>query len=561
MNGDDRIKPEIIFEDGIPLPPSEKPVIILQGSDYEIGYQYFYQAVQIFGTWVSTHFSIIGSPTQEAGVWVTAELKSRQYSETELNELHEYDQYIKRFAPEFIDIYKGMAAAATDLGIPLSYYDILRRFSHLPYVDPQATLIESLSGNDHGGCSGFAAWGKATKDGKLIVSASGDAQGGYFSTTVVVFPETGNNFVISPESTLGLGLRTIHPAMNNKGLVFVHHGAGNPVDGKPGYGVPTGIATFHTLRFANNAAEAEALQLAYPLGCKAGGLWVDVKGNAFCIECRYPKAIRRPGDCGENDFIYVANNRLCRELDRSAGDTYLPHAGWIGSKNTSKDSISREIYSVPRNLQMYDTLTKHHGKVDLEFVKAMWRVHGNPPSYANLEEAIATYNVSGGKGWDVKISNLHNSIVAIGLPDEGDEGLYYVCSSSAARIAHPGNPIGFRYSIAPSYAFYQLKLASNPEKVAIAARTRAQSDLYHANTELRKLNYLNNGYAALDEILNEALKEWFKGEYVLGMAFSNKENAKECLYHYSKSVRCYTRCQTLAQKVYDALVSPTISLE
>ncbi|MFC1534605.1 hypothetical protein ACFL7M_14725 [Thermodesulfobacteriota bacterium] len=41
-------KPEIVFEDGIPLPPSIRPVIILQGSDYDIGYQYYQQIMQIF---------------------------------------------------------------------------------------------------------------------------------------------------------------------------------------------------------------------------------------------------------------------------------------------------------------------------------------------------------------------------------------------------------------------------------------------------------------------------------------------------------------------------------
>jgi len=45
-----------MFEDGMPLPPNIRPVIILQDSDYDIGYQYYQQIMQIFGKWVATHY-------------------------------------------------------------------------------------------------------------------------------------------------------------------------------------------------------------------------------------------------------------------------------------------------------------------------------------------------------------------------------------------------------------------------------------------------------------------------------------------------------------------------
>ncbi|MFC1534602.1 hypothetical protein ACFLZG_07180 [Thermodesulfobacteriota bacterium] len=70
------------------------------------------------------------------------------------------------------------------------------------------------------------------------------------------------------------------------------------------------------------------------------------------------------------------------------------------------------------------------------------------------------------------------------------------------------------------------------------------------------MNYLDNGYTALNEILNTALKDWFKGEYVLGLAISNKEDVTKSLYDFAKSARFYTRSQALAKKVYNALVPP-----
>lgn len=41
---------EIDFAEGVPIPPNVRPVIILSGSDYEIGNQWFQQYVQIFGS-------------------------------------------------------------------------------------------------------------------------------------------------------------------------------------------------------------------------------------------------------------------------------------------------------------------------------------------------------------------------------------------------------------------------------------------------------------------------------------------------------------------------------
>ncbi|MFC1820845.1 hypothetical protein ACFLZG_07175, partial [Thermodesulfobacteriota bacterium] len=136
--------------------------------------------------------------------------------------------------------------------------------------------------------------------------------------------------------------------------------------------------------------------------------------------------IRRPEDCGEKDFIYVANNRLCKNLDRGNGDTYIPHGGWIGSKNIYNQLTPMlDISSMSRNLQMYDLLNKHHGKINLEYVMMMWRAAGNPPAYSTIEEAIDKYEVSGGKGWDIKIGTLINSFIGIIIPDNGNEGLYF----------------------------------------------------------------------------------------------------------------------------------------
>jgi hypothetical protein len=152
-------EPEIPCEDGVPLVPSVAPVIVVQGSDYDMGYQYAQQLIQIFGP------------------WYLAKLQ-RDFTEEDLTALKAFQWYIKKYTPEFIDWFSGMAAGATDAGVELSYTQVLGEYCTLmshtgapaiptyPGTEPAESQNEKLPPQ----CSGFAAWGSATKDGKLIAA-------------------------------------------------------------------------------------------------------------------------------------------------------------------------------------------------------------------------------------------------------------------------------------------------------------------------------------------------------------------------------------------------------
>ena len=89
-------KPEIEFADGkVPLPQSVRPLILLKGSDYDMGYQYYQQLIQVFGSW------ILERVTYDK---LTAEEKKSK----KINERH-----IQQCAPEMIDMMRGMADGAT----------------------------------------------------------------------------------------------------------------------------------------------------------------------------------------------------------------------------------------------------------------------------------------------------------------------------------------------------------------------------------------------------------------------------------------------------------------
>ena len=130
----------------------------------------------------------------------------------------------------------------------------------------------------------------------------------------------------------------------------------------------------------------------------------------------------------------------------------------------------------------------------------------------------------------------------------------------AARITSPLKPGGHAYRIAPTWSFYQLKLASCPAKVVEAAHDRALYDMYDANLGLRKLNYRDVAYYPLDTLFNQAATEYQKGEFyrfnAMEISLEVDRPIHDSVNLCAKAVRCFTRCQAFAKQVYQSLVPP-----
>jgi hypothetical protein len=523
--------PEIPYAGEIPLVPNVRPVIILQGTDYEMGYQHAQQIIQIFG-----RYYLEKAATFKRDEKAVAAIKTSE-------------GYIKKYTPWAIDYVKGMADGCVSAGIPMTYFQMLAYFS-------------GIGGSED--CSGWAAWGSATKDGKLICGGSGDHEirvgsvNEYrFEINLMLFPQTGNNYIFSPPSG-GAG----HPGMNNKGVVNVHHGTTgyydryrNPDRGSTGEGVPRVFLLMHCLRFANTAEEAKDIALSIPDPAqRQGGIWADVKGNALVIENKdNPTVIRRPGDHGEKDFLYSTNNLFSEELKgayippQGQNLIFYPHVGYLGTDGS--------LSSIGRNFELWNLFHNYHGEVDLDFAKMMWRFKGPKLPYATIDEAIEDRTRSQAKHWDAHISQPGNSVVAILQPDEGNNGLIHVSHGCAVKDNDsPTYAGGVVVRLNPTFTFFELKLGSSPSDVCNAAQTRARYDLWNAYQELSKLDYTDVRYSELDKKLNEAVVEWQKGWFYRDEADASKGN--EVVVKKAQAIRCYTRCQSYARQVYETIIPP-----
>ena len=474
------------------LPASIMPVIILKGSYYDMGYQYGQQA----GEGIAARKNL----------WWARGIQNFKTKDGAIREAKAYESQIKKFAPEAIEIMKGMADGATAAGYNLTYMDAL-----LLNIAKALRLREGAAYPPDAGCGHIHAWGTTSKDGKLICTDNRDEE---FTPQValVYLPDQGNAFITAADA----GQVACHPVMNNKGL-FVGASSGSArKEDRAKYGVPRPIALAHLAFTFNNAIEAKDWLVAHSTNWSGGINYSmsDVKGNAFALETTPVSAyVRKPGDFGEVNFIFATNNAWIKEA-RKAGDDFGDNAE-------------------PRNEQVFNFLRNYQGKIDLEFLKMMYRNPGTPG-----------------------LGNHTNNRVVIAIPDDGNKGLAYICTGSANRNPTIYYPLIEAWSIAlpinPTYSFFEIALAESPIKIVVAAQKTAEKYLIHTMVELNKRNYSNPEYAPLAKIFAQAKSEYFRGTNAWANAQST--TGKELLYYCSRAATGFTRSQALARQVYEELV-------
>lgn len=504
------------------LPPGILPVVILRGSDYEMGYQYGQQA--------GAHIFLNAQAS-----WASA---LQRFSHDGVREgLRANQHFIQRHTPENIEMMKGMAAGATAAGFDVSYEDALMMNCVLP--DPETSNYPVGAEDDElpprKSCSVCSAWGGATKDGRLLGLDTVDGGGESFRAVIIVaFPDEGHDYMCGAVA----GEMGEHFYMNNTGLFIGNSGGGaSPRTVDSDYGLCWANALPHIIRFAGNASEARDMMLSFPINFPENFHFVDQQSNAFVVEKTAAlQAVRSSGDFGEEDFLFSTNTYLHPDM---APTKFGPFVGGHGGY---------DAYSSPRNMLFWDMLHNYHGQVDVEFLKMILRFPGNPPPYPPPG------------GWDAKICRPTNGWVSVVVPHAGDEGFANVCTGPAGRVIHSsmasnGEEMRANYQyIEGTHTFYRLRLAADPKAVVDQAKEDAKNEIATAYGELMQLNFRDTGYAALDDLYSLANAEYYQGNVAFDRALLSSGN--ESLRHFADAATAYTRSQAHSRQVYEALVPP-----
>jgi hypothetical protein len=565
---------EIEYADDAPIVPEICPVVILQGSSYEMGYQYAQQLVQIFGS------------------WILEKKAQRKFSDEAMSEIKKWEEQIAVHAPEILDMCRGWAQGATNAGIAMSYYDVVEIWTgHMP---PKTTYMgrgDKISDIPPPiACSGAGAWGRASLDGKLVTGSSGDHDPS-FPVAIVAYPDTGNSFMYITFSAVGdiTLVGSMHlfgfPGINSKGLAYIEHG-GQPRSIEPkvywGYGLRRAASVFHILRYADSAKEALRMELALPIGDvgmdngTVGGFYADNEYGYVLESRKEPVAIREAGYMGETDFLFANNSAMHREAAKAGWMSenqkiekdwrWDEHGGWYPEKvrgftlaellkggDTQAIAALRGMYRGcrKRNLFHYHFLNAAVGKIDLEYMKAMFRTSGTVPEEP-WKKAAALYGKTGEWG-KISVGNASNGLIAVTKPDRGGKGIFAVCVGQARRGITPSSP--FLASFCPIYNemnnFWELMLADEPEGLVRYAHKKAEEYLSSAEALLKR----REGTSAPETMeYCRTLAEKARNDVAEGV--NREKNAKAlgdkiAIYEWSQAARAFTQAQVRALAAKD----------
>ncbi len=503
------------------LPPDIMPVVVLSGSDYEMGFQYGQQAGHLI-------------ERLKDAEWASA--LQRMSREEMDHEIKAIQYFIKKFAPEAIDQIRGIADGATAAGYAVSYSDVLLLNCRLPNPESASYPAEAeKEAVPPKGCSVCSAWGSASKDGRLIGMDTHDIGDALYQLVIVAFPDEGNHYICGAQA----GEIGDHFLMNNKGL-FVGNsgGGGSPRAEDTDYGLSWSVSLPHLVRFSNNAVEARDMLLPWKINIPENFHFVDIKGNAFVVEKTSAiQCVRKSGDFEEKDFLFSTNNYLTEKMRVTKEGEFIGQHGGYGV-----------MTAIPRNMLLWDMLHNYHGHVDASFIKMILRFPGDGPPHPP----------SG--GWETKVLRPSNSRVAVVLPDDGDKGMVHICTGPAGRVIPATvNPRGRRSTypyINGTHTFYRLTLAAGPKEVVVEAQKAAKEDIATAYAELMDMNYTDTGYAPLNDLYALANREYYQGNNFYSKALLS--SGHEANFYFSKATTAFTRSQAHAMQLYEALVpAPT----
>lgn len=507
------------------LPPSILPVLFVQGSDYEIGYQYGMQAAQYI-------------EINAEAAWAEA---LQRFTRQEVRKgLTAIEYYIKTYTPENIDIMQGMAEGCRAAGKDLTYVDILLLNGTLP--DPKTSSFPRGAENESlprkKSCSVCSAWGTATKDGRLLgldtLDGGGDAM---YGVVLVVFPDTGNNYICAAQA----GEVGDHFLMNSKGLFLGNSGGGgSPRKEDEDYGIGWACSLPHIVRFADSAAQARNMVMKWKINVPENFHFVDVHGNGCVVEkTAAVQAVRTPGDFGEDDFLFSTNNYMHSIMAVTKQGGFIDGHGGYGA------------YAAPRNQVFWDMLHNFHGLIDAEFMKMILRFPGSPPP------------VPPEGGWNAVICRPTNSWVAVLEPDDGDEGRAHICTGPAGRVIHSstafdGSTMHSAYQyIHPTHTFFTLHLKSGPAAVTAQAQKDARGAMAAAYKAFMLVKPDDSSYAVCEGLHTDANRAYYTGKAAMNRAL--QAQGRDAVLLFSQAATCLARCQVKAARLLEVLAPPPTS--
>lgn len=479
----------ILEYDAEKMPESVKPVVYVEGSWYDMGYQYASQVPEVVKRETA---SGISGAIERYG-WETSKASSRTYID-----------YYNEHAPELVELYHGMADA-----IEMDFEDFVIGMISFAATSMTADDVERDDNGEF--CSSVAAWGEATENGTLIVGQNWDTIGenSYYTPCVVAHPETGNSFISNN------GFRCTM-TVNDKGLVCTGSSGQSAGEGDNAIGIPVMTAQILIAANCDTAEEASKLYIEHYRTVYGDNLHVeDINGGHFIVEVTAAHyAERTAGDFGEIDYLIATNDFMCEEMLSSL---LPPGSGYEDCR--------------PRYWTEERVLLDSLGSVNAETVA---RSLGQTGYYENDQWVTDNWSLETGLNSPEAMSPFYQNVLkTISVPENNAMYIMNGCGETLVSM-HP-NAVG---------NYVQLLLCETPADVNGNARSTANFLIYDAGSaiahsqagdETTARGYLSQAKAAL-----------VAGDNYTALAgcASDSQTAREL---YGKATSYFLKAQSLAQ--------------
>jgi len=510
------------------IPPAEStsgmpPVIVVSGSNYEMGYQYAEQAASLI---YHNH------------VMMKSKLVSVYGKEGATQDMKVWAYYLWKFNPGLKDWLEGMSAGCKEKGYEVSVLDLaaislyptqLWARPDTPY--PEETGVEGaakVSANPAGAggyhsCTSLTATGKATRNGKPIVAITKMVPIETMQCFILVaFPDKGPSFVSCPQA----GQVSANAGMNSAGFAS----AETAIFGPLAWNYPI-EGYFHYLpQYCKSQAEAHQYLKATPRGGVMGTVNMgDAAGNISVFEGNALEfAIREPGNCGETAPFLVQTNHHINPALLAYNKPWKEWAWNIDSYYRYATAFERVKAAAEK------------GEIDFEFVKQMQR----SDDWYDPDTKTWHYN------------EPESGFTANNFPWSVSQLVLFPADLIA--YVEIGTPSGIGLPAGATGEYVKLQLADDPATVTAKANEDAFG-FYKAARHLfqKELNrnapYLTYSVAeAIERMLDKAILEYEHGmdrAAFASLAGAEGTAVNEQMGLWGKALTHYARTQLYAQMV------------
>jgi hypothetical protein len=361
----------LFLQVGLAAAAAPLKVVVVSGSNYEMGVQYGEQAADLIAanrdvTWNLLDTGVTAYPGGPA-----------LGHEVILKDIQVWTYYLEKYNPKLKEWLNGIVKGCKNKRFDVSYVDLVALMvlpqemwarpswpypaetQVVAYVSGKSPVVSARGRTDTkamASCTSFAATGTATLGGVPMVSLTL----GFISeitqyVVLVAFPDEGERFI----NLTMAGKVTNNTGMNDKYAWTMTAAVTDPTkECSSNWGVPSEAYHHYMQQYTKSPGEAMDFIGKTPRGGVTGVfLFAEKSGEVSAYECSHCTCVmRKPHDLGENkDFVASTNN-----YNSPIMVPYAIPKDWFGDTYIRYDTIFNELSSALP------------GTIGLGFTKAAW---------------------------------------------------------------------------------------------------------------------------------------------------------------------------------------------